>query len=148
MSTGNDVLDNVSIQHYYGDKLCEGATLARKHRLYVTNWLMFKEHKKAMSTINPAKNKDKVISIAYLAGTPVACAFTDSRPLTQLFVRKALRRQGIGSKLFDEHGKWYTRVRQLCKIASRIVTQRCSARFSQYKTLVNIGGKWPQSIKW
>ena len=109
MSIGNDVLDNVSIQHYYGDTLCEGATLARKHRLYVTNWLMFKEYKKAMSTINPTKNKDKVISIAYLAGVPVACAFTDSRPLTQLFVRKALRRQGIGSKLFDEHWKWWTR---------------------------------------
>ena len=67
----------------------------------------------------------------------------------QLFVRKTLRRQGIGSKLFDEHWKWWTEnVRQLCKIASRIVTQRCSTRFSQYKTLVNIGGKWPQSIKW
>ena len=83
--------------------------MARKHRLYVTNWLMFKEYKKAISTINPTKNKDKVVSIAYLAGTPVACAFTDSRPLTQLFVRKSLRRQGIGSKLFDEHWNWYTR---------------------------------------
>ena len=67
------------------------------------------EYKKAMSTINPTKNKDKVISITYLAGIPVACAFTDSRPLTQLFVRKALRRQGIGSKLFGEHWKWWTR---------------------------------------
>ena len=109
MFVGNDVLDNVSIQHYYGDTLCEGATVARKHRLYVTNWRMFQEYKKAMSAINPTKNKDKLVSIAYLAGVPVACALTDSRPLTQLFVRKALRRQGIGSKLFDEHWKWWTR---------------------------------------
>ena len=68
MSTGNDVLDNVIIQHYYGDTLCEGATVARKHRLYVTNWWMFKEYKKAMSTINPTKNKGKVVSIAYTVG--------------------------------------------------------------------------------
>ena len=101
--------DNVSIQHYYGDTLCEWATVARKHRLYVTNWLMFKKYKKAMSTVDQTKNKDEVISIAHLAGVPVACALTDSRPLTQVFVRKALRRQGIGSKLFNEHWEWWTR---------------------------------------
>ena len=108
MSTGTRTMENITIKHYYGDTLCDGATVARKHRLYVTNWWMFQEYKKAMSAINPTKNKDKLISIAYLAGVPVACSLTDSRPLTQLFVRKALRRQGIGSKLFDEHWKWWT----------------------------------------
>ena len=102
-------MENIVIKHYHGTTLREGATIARKARLYSTNRWMFQEYKKAMSTINPTKNKDKLVSIAYLAGVPVACSLTDSRPLTQLFVRKALRRQGIGSKLFDEHWKWWTR---------------------------------------
>ena len=55
-------MENITIKHYYGDTLCDGATVARKHRLYVTNRWMFQEYKKAMSAINPTKNKGKLVS--------------------------------------------------------------------------------------
>ena len=78
----------------------EKASLALKHRLYVSGWELSRD------LICARKWPDEYdIKLEYVKGVPVAVALlTKQDGFISLFVRKAYRRKGIGKKLVKRFG--------------------------------------------
>ncbi len=107
------MLEQVQIEHFHRNSLTEGAKIARKNRLYVPGWCIIDELRGIeRAGEEGALSSSTMISIAYVGGKPVAACllFVECDNVTcYMFVRNRLRRQGIGSKLFNEHWEWWTR---------------------------------------
>lgn len=84
---------DVTVQVYEGTNVFLGAQIARKARLYVPrkNWTMLKGYKNITTS--------DVISIAFIDGVAVGSCIQFGNGSIHCFVRKSLRRRGIGSKL-------------------------------------------------
>jgi len=84
---------DVTVQVYEGTNVFLGAQIARKARLYVPRkyWSMLEGYKNI--------NTSDVISIAFIDGVAVGSCIQFGNGSIHCFVRKSLRRHGIGSKL-------------------------------------------------
>ena len=67
-----------------------GCDIALKSRLYVSGWNL------SASLKHARKTGEGEVSIAYLDGLPVACAYSDNYGYVSTFCRKQQRRKGFG----------------------------------------------------
>lgn len=78
----------------------EKASLALKHKLYVSGWELSHQLKSARKY-----PEEYEIKLEYVDGTPVGvCLLYKCDGEISIFVKKAFRLQGIGRKLVDSFG--------------------------------------------
>lgn len=92
------------IQLFEGKDCVTAASIALKHRLFVSGWLL----SGAMKCIRKGHNiEDARMAIAYDSDIPVGVSLYDrTTGLIQVFVRKSYRRRGIGRKLVENFKKF------------------------------------------
>ena len=105
------MLEQLQIEHFHRSSLKEGAKIARKNRLYIPGWLMIDKFRAIeRAGEDNALLSSTTISIAYVGGKPVAACllFVEHDNITcYMFVRKALRRQRIGTMLYKAATEQY-----------------------------------------
>jgi GNAT superfamily N-acetyltransferase len=89
---------NISIEVSTCDEhakmLCKIALYAR---LFVNGWAL----NKIMHTILRGGHRGSIVALAWLDETPIGVSISTTNGVLQVFVRKAHRRKGIGSKLVN-----------------------------------------------
>lgn len=81
------------VKVYEGKSLSEGATLALKHRLYVSGWCLSGE----LRYLRDNEHTDAEIAIGFLDGEPVSVIMRQYSKV-QAFCRKAVRKKGYSTK--------------------------------------------------
>ena len=81
----------------------EGAKLALRHRLFVNGWELGRYLRKLKVGDKDELLRVKLFLVAFREGVPVGCAIVRDGELSRMFVvfvRKAYRRRGIGTRLY------------------------------------------------
>lgn len=88
-------MSSVLYKIYSGERTKIGADLALKNRLYVSGWELSR-------TLQDFRNGHErgIVILAFKADKPIAVLTGEELGFVMLFVRKAERRQGIGTQLF------------------------------------------------
>lgn len=88
----------MELKIFMGNRLKDGASIGMKHRLYVPHWLLMDLLKSIRGGHVTSCN---LIIIAYCNDIPIGlCASVDGRIM--IFVRKSMRRKGIGTSLYEQ----------------------------------------------
>ena len=116
MSIGTRTMENIAIKHYHGPTLSEGATIARKARLYVSGWNVLRlEYRLAELYPYSERSSQTVITVAYSGDSAIASVTTYPYGVQRhqlaanpnIYVQKRYRRKGVGTMLFKEHWEFY-----------------------------------------
>ena len=87
------------IRLFEGKDCVTAASIALKHRLFVSGWRLSGDLKYIKRCHNI---EDARMAIAYDSDTPVGvCLYNQNTGLIQVFVRKSYRRRGIGRSLVE-----------------------------------------------